>query len=154
MQALEHAHCPNKDCKDFGKVNAGNIAVRGKYGKQKDKLLLYCRTCGKRFSSTHGSPLFASHLPKETIHAIIKHISEGNSILGTSRLVGIPRATVRHAVEKIEAFCLKIAHEVEEVLEIEDAHMDKLWSFLRQLRIMRDTGRNNAGTQKGLEEET
>ena len=77
MQGLEQASCPNKECRYHGRANAGNIAVRGRYGKGRGRVLLYCRTCGKRFAATRGTPLFASHLPKETVHAIIHHISAG-----------------------------------------------------------------------------
>ena len=34
--------------------NQGNIAVRGKYGKDKSRELLYCRTCSQRFAATQA----------------------------------------------------------------------------------------------------
>ena len=33
MSNVEDAFCPNKDCKDFGVRNQGNIGKRGRYGK-------------------------------------------------------------------------------------------------------------------------
>ena len=33
MSNVEDSFCPNKDCKDFGVRNQGNIGKRGKYGK-------------------------------------------------------------------------------------------------------------------------
>ena len=41
MDKTRNAFCPNTDCKDFGLQNQGNIAIRGKYGKDKTKELLY-----------------------------------------------------------------------------------------------------------------
>jgi hypothetical protein len=137
MHVLKNSRCPNKDCKDFGKLNYGNIAIRGRYGKEKDKLLLYCRTCGKRFASTHGTPLFASHLAKDKIHEIIHHISCGESLRSTSRLIGVPKATVRLTVEKLETFCLTSLEEIMGTLELEIEHMDKLWVFLKNLKLMK-----------------
>ena len=55
MNEIDDAFCPNKDCKDYGLQNHGNITIRGKYGKDKTKDLLYCRTCGKRFASTRAT---------------------------------------------------------------------------------------------------
>ncbi|MDR2338677.1 MAG: hypothetical protein LBF40_00845 [Deltaproteobacteria bacterium] len=141
MIGLHQARCPNADCKDFGKENTGNIAIRGRYGKNKDKLLLYCRTCGKRFASTHGTPMFASHLPIATIHSIIHHVSMGESLRSTSRLVGIPKATVKLTMDKLEAFCLKSLREITDTLELDVAHIEKLWVFLRRLQDMRRENR-------------
>ena len=63
MVELERCFCPNQECKDYGLRNRANIAVRGKYGKDKSRDLLYCRTCGKRFAATQSSALFGLHLP-------------------------------------------------------------------------------------------
>jgi len=35
MSDIENAFCPNKDCKDYGVRNQGNIGKRRKYGKDK-----------------------------------------------------------------------------------------------------------------------
>ena len=37
MGKISNAFCPNNDCKDYGIQNRGNIALRGKYGKDKTK---------------------------------------------------------------------------------------------------------------------
>jgi len=77
MKELERCFCPNEQCKDHGLRRQGNIAVRGKYGKDKSRDLLYCRTCGKRFASTQASALFGLHLSAETIRQIIHYAAEG-----------------------------------------------------------------------------
>ena len=70
MSELEQFFCPNEQCKDYGVRCQGNVAFRGKYGKDKSRDLLYCRTCGKRFASTHDSALFGLHLPADTIRQV------------------------------------------------------------------------------------
>jgi hypothetical protein len=62
MASIENAFCPNKDCKDYGFQNHGNIAIRCKYGKDITKDLPYCRTCGKRFASTRATAFFGLHV--------------------------------------------------------------------------------------------
>ncbi len=44
MRELDKCFCPNKQCKDYGLRGQSNIAVRGKYGKDKNRDLLCCRT--------------------------------------------------------------------------------------------------------------
>lgn len=56
MSQLEQCYCPNEQCKDYSLRRQSNIAVRGKYGKDRSRDLLYCRTCGKRFAATHARP--------------------------------------------------------------------------------------------------
>ena len=67
MSEFKQCFCPNEQCKNYGLRGQGNIAVRGKYGKDKSRDLLYCRTCGIRFASTHDSALFGLHLSAATI---------------------------------------------------------------------------------------
>ena len=77
MDNIHDAFCPNKDCPDNGLRNHGNIAIRGKYGKDKTKDLLYCRTCHKRFAATRSTAFFGLHLSDEQIAQIIHHAAEG-----------------------------------------------------------------------------
>ncbi len=77
MSEIGSAFCPNENCKDYGLRNHGNITVRGKYGKDKTRDLLYCKTCGKRFASTRGTAFFGLHISDETIGQIIHHAAEG-----------------------------------------------------------------------------
>jgi len=94
MNEIDNAFCPNKDCKDYGLQNHGNITIRGKYGKDKTKDLLYCRTCGKRFASTRATAFFGLHLSDEKIEQIIHHAAEGVGVRATARLLGINKDTV------------------------------------------------------------
>jgi hypothetical protein len=66
MSEFAQFYCPNEQCKDYGVRCLGNVAVRGKYGKDKSRDLLYCRTCGKHFASSHDSALLGLHLPAVT----------------------------------------------------------------------------------------
>jgi len=57
MAELDQCFCPKEKCKDFGLRHQGNIAIRGKYGKDKNRDLLYCRTCGRRFGAARTESL-------------------------------------------------------------------------------------------------
>jgi transposase-like protein len=94
MSELEQCFCPNEQCKDCGLRGHGNIGIRAKYGKDKNRDLLYCRTCGKRFAASRASALFGLHLPVETIRQIIHHAAEGVGVRATERLLELDKDTV------------------------------------------------------------
>jgi hypothetical protein len=101
MNSPEQQFCLNAECPDYRKIGAGNIAFRGKYGKNHQKNLLYCRTCGQRFAATQNTIFFGSHLSPEKVHQIIHHMSKGTSARATARLVGISKGTVNKIMAKI-----------------------------------------------------
>ena len=94
MDDLSRFCCHNKDCSDYGRRDAGNLTVCGRYGKNKQFRLLYCRTCKDRFSERKGTPLFGAHLDEQTVVSVLEHIAEGCGVRKTSRLVGVHRDTV------------------------------------------------------------
>jgi hypothetical protein len=49
--------------------------IRGKYGKDKTKDLLYCRTCGKRFTSTRATARLLG-INKDTVNRVILRAGE------------------------------------------------------------------------------
>ena len=105
MTDVNNAFCTNLDCKDYGLQNHGNIAIRGKYGKDKDKDLLYCRTCGKRFASTRATAFFGLHLSDDKIAQIIHHAAEGVGVRATSRLLDINKDTVNRVILRAGEHC-------------------------------------------------
>jgi hypothetical protein len=83
--------CQNEQCPDHGKREAGNLTVCGRYGKQEQHRLLYCRTCRARFSERKGTPLFRSKLPQDKAVSIF----DRNTVVHYSRLAG-PHAQQIH----------------------------------------------------------
>jgi len=94
MQALSKFCCQNKKCSDYGKRNANNLSVCGRFGKNDHIRLLYCRTCKSRFSERKGTPLFGLRLSEKKMISLLEHISESCGVRKTSRLVGVHRDTV------------------------------------------------------------
>jgi transposase-like protein len=94
MQALSKFCCQNKKCPDYGKRDANNLTVCGKFGKNGHIRLLYCRTCKKRFSERKGTPLFHMKLAEKKAISLLEHISESCGVRKTGRLVGVNRNTV------------------------------------------------------------
>jgi transposase-like protein len=94
MQALSRFCCQNKRCPDYGKRNADNLTVCGRFGKNSHIRLLYCRTCKKRFSERKGTPLFRMKLDETKAVSLLEHVSESCGVRKTGRLVGVNRNTV------------------------------------------------------------
>jgi transposase-like protein len=86
--------CQNPSCADYGQRGIGNLTVCGRYGKQKQHRLLYCRTCRYRFSERKGTPLFGSKLPEDKAVSLFQHLDERCGVRSTARLIGVNRITV------------------------------------------------------------
>ena len=86
--------CLNERCPDFGKRGVDNLTVCARYGKGKQRRMLYCRTCKARFSERKGTPLFGSQLSEDQALSIFEHLAERTGVRATGRLVKVNRNTV------------------------------------------------------------
>jgi LacI family transcriptional regulator len=86
--------CLNESCPELGKRGLDNLTVCARYGKDKRRRMLYCRTCKARFSERKGTPLFGSQLSEDQALAIFEHLAERNGVRATARLVRVNRNTV------------------------------------------------------------
>ena len=136
MSENSKAFCPNEDCKDYGLQNHGNIAIRGKYGKDKDKDLLYCRTCGKRFASTRATAFFGLHLSDDKIAQIIHHAAEGVGVRATSRLLDINKDTVNRVILRAGEHCEIVLSSLLRSLKLKEAQLDELWAFVKKRNLL------------------
>lgn len=76
--------------------------MRGRYGKNRNRDLLYCRTCGKRFAATQARASLASSGARNDHHA-----AEGIGVRATARLLELDKDTDQPAVtvNAIAAVC-------------------------------------------------
>jgi transposase-like protein len=86
--------CLDERCPDSGKRGHDNLTVCARYGKDKQRRMLYCRTCKARFSERKGTPLFGSQLTEDQAVSIFEHLAERNGVRATARLVKVNRNTV------------------------------------------------------------
>lgn len=86
--------CQSPACPLYGTRDAGNLSVRGLFGKHKHIRLLYCSACKARFSERKGTAFFRSGLAPELALSVLQHLAEGNGIRQTERLTGVHRDTV------------------------------------------------------------
>ena len=148
MSELDQYFCPNKQCKEYGLRGQGNIAIRGKYGKDKNRDLLYCRTCGKRFASTRASAMFGLHLPAETIRQIIHHAAEGIGVRATARLLGLDKDTVNRVILRAGEHCARVLSSLLTSLQLDETQLDELWTFVKKRKVLAAKKTLSASTDK------
>jgi transposase-like protein len=124
--------CNNEQCRDFGKLNNGNIATKTRYGPNKQRILLYCRSCRKTFSASRNTALFGAHLPKETIRDIIHHTAEGVGVRATGRLLKLSKDTVNNVILRIGEHCEKMMSNMLKSLDMQEIQLDELWAFVKK----------------------
>ena len=86
--------CLNSDCPDRDKRDAGNLTVTSRYGPDKTRRMLRCRTRTARFSERKGTPLFGAKLAPEEIESVLGHVAEGCGVRQTGRRCKVNRNTV------------------------------------------------------------
>jgi transposase-like protein len=94
MDDLSRFCCLNSGCPEYGKRGAGNLTVTSRYGPDKARRMLRCRTCKARFSERKGTPLFDARLPPETVESVLEHVAEGCGVRQTGRLCRVAPNTV------------------------------------------------------------
>jgi transposase-like protein len=94
LEDLSRFCCLSEGCPDYGKRGAGNLTVCARYGKEKQRRMLYCRSCKARFSERKGTPLFGSQLTEEQALSIFEHLADRTGVRATARLVKVNRNTV------------------------------------------------------------
>jgi len=141
--------CPNENCKEYGLRNHGNITVRGKYGKDKTKDLLYCKTCGKRFASTRGTAFFGLHISDEKIEQIIHHAAEGVGVRATARLLGLNKDTVNRVILRAGEHCELVLSSLLRSLKLGEAQLDELWAFVKKRNILANKNLNSSSGKNG-----
>ena len=121
MSKINNAFCPNKDCKDYGLKNYGNIN---------------CRTCGKRFASTRATAFFGLHLSDDKIEQIIHHAAEGVGVRATARLLNINKDTVNRVILRAGEHCELILSNLLRSLKLKETQLDELWSFVKKRNVL------------------
>lgn len=120
--------CWNKDCRDYGKVDHGNII---KYGRTNKGTQRYqCKTCHKTHVETKGTVFYGRHHPQEVILECLAWLAERNSLAAIRRVKGIKEETIldwlkeaaKH-VEKIETLLLANYH-------LTRAQLDAMWTYV------------------------
>jgi transposase-like protein len=116
--------CPNEACVARGQVRQGNIRVHSwgehRYG---------CRTCGKTFAATAGTPFYRLRTAAETVTLVVTLLAHGCPLQAIVAAFGFDERTVAAWQAKAGAHCQDIqAHLVQQgTLDLGHVQADELW---------------------------
>ena len=106
------AFCPNEECPDYGKVEAGNVI---RYGKSEQGCQRFqCKTCRKTFNDRVGTLFYRRQTPQKDILEALMLLAERVRISSISRAKGFKEDTIvdwlreaAHHAEQVEAILLQ-----------------------------------------------
>ena len=123
--------CWQKECPDYGKMDAGNIVLKERCGKDY-RALLKCKTCGHCFSETHGTPFFGLHTPIDEVCRTLAQIPEKGSIRGAARSSGHDKGTICRWVDLAGKHCQEVTDYFLKELRFDRVQVDEIWSYIKK----------------------
>lgn len=129
---LESLACVNPACKLYGQAGQGNLRVRKVYGKHEKIRYLRCSACQEEFSERKNTALWNCKIAEEKAVAIVEHLSEGNSIKGTARLMRVDSSTVRRLNKRAGQHGQQYHDEKVRDVDVETLQGDERHGFVAQ----------------------
>jgi len=127
-----HRFCINESCEDYGVRGKGNIVFRRYYGKNKDRVLLVCKTCKTEFAETRGTPFFGLHTDPETVATALRMLMEKSGIRGTARALGVDKDSVQRWLDRAGEHCSEVCDYLLRELNYTQAQVDELYTFIQK----------------------
>ena len=136
MSAEDYSHlaCPNPDCSDYGKRDAGNLRLHGWSGSGQRIRCLHCATCGTDFSERANTPLFGLRSTTDTLVAIARHLTEGAGARATARLCGVSLNTVLRFTQRFGKHAELFHDSQVRGLAPKQIQPDEAWAFVGKKR--------------------
>ena len=129
---LESLACVNPECNLYGKAGQGNLRIRKEYGQHERIRYLRCSECQEEFSERKNTALWNCKIAEEKAVAIVEHLSEGNSIKGTARLLRADVDTVRRLNKRAGRHGQQYHDEKVQGVEVESLEADERHGFVAQ----------------------
>jgi len=126
---LESLACVNPDCQDYGLTGLENLYVRKVYGKDHIRYLR-CRTCQEEFSERKNTALWNVKIRETKAISAAEHLSEGNSIKGTARLLRVDSSTVRRLNKKAGQHSKRYHDEKVQDVNVKNLQADERHGFV------------------------
>jgi len=152
--ALSFFACPNADCADFNRFDAGNLSVAERMGKDKAIRRLYCKTCGTRFSERQGSLMQDTKLPEADVVRIVKCLGHGCSVEATADICEVDTRTVQRLLDRagkraadFHRLQLENLHEPLEAVQMDELH-GKTVKSKRNTAVVKVPGRRRKRRSK------
>jgi len=125
--------CPNRECVNYGDVEA-KVIIR--YGKTRDGRQRYqCKTCKQTFNERKGTMFYHRKTEEKDILECLVLLAEGVRISSISRSKGFKEDTIlsflreaAHHAEEVEAILLN-------AYKISQVQIDGLWTYVGHKKV-------------------
>jgi len=136
MSAEDYAHlaCPNPECSDYGRRDAGSLRLHGWSGRTKRIRCLRCTTCGTDFSERANTPLFGLRSSEDTLVAIAQHLADGCGCRATARLCSVSLNTVLRFTARFGKHAERFHDSQVRGVQPKQIQPDEAWSFVGKKR--------------------
>lgn len=121
------AFCLNEACKDYNKVNCGNVIKSGKTEKGVQRYL--CKTCKKSFTETKGTMFYRCRHTEDEIVECMSMLGDRNSLAAIHRIKGIKEETVMKWLEKASAHVKQFERLIRKK-KLSRVQFDALWTYV------------------------
>ena len=129
---LESLACVVPRCNLYGQPGQGNLTVRKIYGKHDKIRYLRCNECQEEFSERKNTALWNCKIPEEKAISVAEHLSEGNSIKGTARLLRVDESTVRRLNKRAGQHGEEYHDEKVQDIAVKNLQGDERHGFVKQ----------------------
>ena len=127
--------CPNPDCQQFNRSNAGNSGHRSWTGKHKHIERLRCTACDREFSEREGTLMARSKLSEDTVEQLLKCQRWGVCDEGTADICAVDLKTVyrfqRVATRRAQSHHQQVVQDV----DVPGVQLDEAHSKLRPTQV-------------------
>jgi transposase-like protein len=120
--------CLNEACKEYQKVNHGNMM---KYGKTETGVQRYrCKTCKQTFTQTKGTMFYRCRHSEEEIVECMQMLGDRTSLAAIHRIKGIKEETVGHWLEKAACHVEQFEEGIVRKHQLSRVQTDALWTYV------------------------
>lgn len=139
VDEVSRASCPNPKCENHGLAQSGSVICNGHYQRKNGSISyrFLCRSCGKSFCSSSGTPFYDLRHPHEKILMAMKLLVKGMSLRSTAEVLGVKLDTVRHWLRMAAENSEKVDAQLLKEMNISSARLSSLWSDVKNNTLQR-----------------
>ncbi len=124
---LHRQWCAQTACRDFRKVDAGNLQVHS-YVEHR----LYCATCLHTFSVDKGTFFETLRSEQIVVVDVLAALGERSSVRALERLKHHPPNTILHWLDLAGQHLAAVSAELIRDVHLRQAQVDELWTFVKK----------------------
>lgn len=109
--------------------HCADTSVR-KNGKSRGRQRWHCRSCGKSFGATFGTPMFGLHTPVEEVGRALLIVMRRGSLRAAEEITGHKYETIGEWLRRAGAHAEELTEVLVQDLELDEVEVDAFWSFV------------------------